>query len=92
MLSDRLPAAGIEYEVVGTETQFNRTAGNDSTETESYKKDSELCASARKRLVLLSSTGQVKARDELGEMRYLTPGELQVERQTAEAEVTVYCE
>jgi hypothetical protein len=97
VLSDHPPPAGIEYEVVGTESRFSRTAGNgvtrtDSTETENYKKNSELCASATKRLVLLTSSAKVKARDELGELRYLTPEEIEVERQTAEAQVAVYCE
>ena len=56
------------------------------------KKNSELCQRAKTNLEALTSSDQVKVRDGQGEIRMLTPEEMEVERQTARAQISVYCE
>lgn len=55
-------------------------------------KNQELCDRARANLAALNSSEKVEVRNEQGEMRYLTPEEILVERQTARAQLSVYCE
>lgn len=56
------------------------------------KKKPELCQRARDNLEALSSAPQVKVRNDQGEVRLLSPEEMEIEKQTAEAQVGVYCE
>ena len=69
--------------------EFNQVDGAAGTRT---KKNSELCQRAKTNLEALSSSAKVKVRNEQGEVRYLNPEEMEIERQTAQAQVSVYCE
>jgi hypothetical protein len=105
--SDMPPPAGIDYEIVGTQSTFGRegaaplegdsTVGTENTQQASaeagrYEKDPELCQIARTNLDSLTNSAKVKTRNELGEVRYLSPEEMEVQRQTAQAQIGVYCE
>ena len=54
-------------------------------------KNPELCDKARANLTALEISEKVQMRNAQGEMRYLTPEEILVERQTAKAQLSVYC-
>lgn len=56
------------------------------------KKNPEMCQRAKTNLESLSSSDQVKVRNDRGEIRMLSPEEMEVERQTARAQISVYCE
>lgn len=56
------------------------------------KKNPEMCQRAKTNLEALTSSDKVKIRNNQGETRMLTPEEMAVERQTAKAQVDVYCE
>jgi hypothetical protein len=73
------PSVGNEFEQVDT-AAVRRT-----------KKNPELCERARQNLEALTSSEQVKVRNDQGEVRLLTPEEMEVQRQTAEAQISVYC-
>jgi hypothetical protein len=110
--SDRPPPAGIDYEVVSTESTFSRAiaaqegavpldldstidsefAQNASANSGKYQQDPALCEIARTNLDLLTNSEKVKTRNAAGEVRYLTPEEMEVGRQTATAQISVYCE
>lgn len=62
-----------------------------STEQKS-KKNPEMCQRARANLEALTSSDQVKIRNNQGEIRMLSPEEMEVERQTARAQISVYCQ
>ena len=69
--------------------QFEKT---DMAEMNRLKKNPELCARARTNLEALNSAPRVKIRNSQGEIRLLTPEEMEIEKQTAEAQVGVYCD
>jgi hypothetical protein len=70
----------------------NEFTPQDSAKTEQYKKNPELCQRARTNLESLTTLAKVKVRDDRGEERYLTPEEMEVERQRATAQINIYCE
>lgn len=74
------PRVGNEFDQVDTMT------------AKRSKKNPELCERARKNLEALTSSDQVKVRNDQGEARLLTPEEMEVQRQTAKAQISVYCE
>jgi hypothetical protein len=110
--SDIPPPAGIDYEIVSTQSTFSRaiesqegavplegdsTVGTENTQQASaeagrYEKEPELCQIARTNLDSLTNSAKVKTRNELGEVRYLSAEEMEVQRQTAQAQIGVYCE
>jgi hypothetical protein len=55
-------------------------------------KNPELCARARQDLEALTSADQVKVRNDQGEVRLLSPEEMQIERVRAQEQVKVYCD
>ena len=55
------------------------------------KKNAELCEKARTNLDSLTNSERVKVRDSQGEERFLTAEEIEVETQTAKAQISVYC-
>ena len=69
--------------------EFNQV---DSAAAARSKKNPELCQRARKNLEALTDSAQVKIRNDQGEVRFLSPEEMEVERQTARAQISVYCE
>jgi hypothetical protein len=74
------PRAGNEFDQV------------DAAKAKRIKKNPELCQRARKNLETLTSSPKVKVRNDQGEVRYLDPAEMEVQRQTAKAQISVYCE
>lgn len=110
--SDRPPPAGINYEVVSTESTFTRvvpaeegavppevkpTVGNeftpvDTTDAERSKKNSELCQRARSNLEALTASDTVNIRNSEGEVQQLNLQEIQIQRETTQAQINVYCE
>jgi hypothetical protein len=64
----------------------------DSTEAKRSNKNPELCQRARTNLEALTSSAKVRVRNEQGEVRFLSAEEMEVQRQTAEAQISVYCE
>lgn len=69
--------------------EFNQV---DSVAAKRSKKNPELCERARNNLEALTSSEQVKVRNDQGEVRLLTPEEMEVQRQTAKAQISVYCD
>lgn len=69
--------------------EFNKI---DTAQTDRLKKNNELCQRARTNLEALTSSPQVKIRNDQGEVRLLTPEEIEVQKQTANAQISVYCE
>lgn len=69
--------------------EFNQVDSSAGTRS---KNNPELCQRARTNLEALSSSAKVKVRNEKGEVRYLNPEEMEIERQTAQAQISVYCE
>ena len=72
-------------------------AGNDFNQIDSAaatrsKKNPELCQRARNNLEALTDSAQVKVRNDQGEVRLLNPEEMEIERQTAKAQISVYCQ
>jgi hypothetical protein len=55
------------------------------------RKNPELCQRAKNNLEALTSSDQVKVRNNQGEVRMLSPAEMEIERQTARAQESVYC-
>ena len=74
------PRVGNEFEQV------------DTVAAKRSKKNPELCERAGKNLEALTSSEQVKVRNDQGEVRLLTPEEMEVQRQTAKAQISVYCD
>lgn len=74
------PTPGNQFDQVDTEAA-NRSA-----------KNPELCSKARANLAALDSSEQVQVRNDQGEIRNLNPDEIIVERQTAKAQIGVYCQ
>jgi hypothetical protein len=64
----------------------------DSAEAARSKKNPELCQKARSNLESLNSAAKIKVRNNQGEVRYLNPEEMEVERHTARGQISVYCE
>jgi hypothetical protein len=56
------------------------------------RKNPELCQRAKNNLEALTSSDQVNVRNNQGEVRMLSPEEMKIERQTARAQVSVYCD
>jgi len=76
---ETVPRAGNDFDQVNTE------------EAKRSLKNSELCTRAKENLAALTSSEQVKVRNDRGEERFLTAEEIVVERQTAKAQLSVYC-
>jgi hypothetical protein len=74
------PRVGNEFEQV------------DTAAAQRSKKNPEQCARAHKNLEALTSSDKVKVRNDQGEVRLLTPEEMEVQRQTAKAQISVYCD
>ena len=74
--------------------QIKTQAGNNAeqAETTRIKKNVALCERATANLDALNSSAEVRARNDQGEVYTLTPEELEVQRQTATAQVSVYCD
>ena len=73
------PRVGNEFEQIDTADKGPR-------------KNPELCARARTDLEALTSADQVKVRNDQGEVRLLSPEEMQIERARAQEQVKVYCD
>ncbi len=72
------PRVGNEFEQVNTRQKS--------------KKNPELCQRAKTNLDALTTSDQVKVRNAQGEVRMLSPEEMEIERQTARAQIDVYCD
>lgn len=84
-----------EEGAVPPETQSR--AGNefdqiDTAAVELSKKNAELCKRAEMNLIALNSADKVNVRNDQGELRELSPQEMELARQTAKAQMSVYCE
>ena len=55
------------------------------------KKNPEMCQRAKTNLEALTSSDSVRVRNAQGEVRLLNPEEMEIERQTAKAQISVYC-
>ena len=74
------PSAGNKFDQV------------DTAQADRLKKNTELCQRARTNLESLTSSPQVKIRNDQGETRLLSAEEIEVQKQTASAQISVYCE
>lgn len=63
----------------------------DAEEARRSKKNPELCSRARANLEALTDNAKVRIRDDQGEERFLTDEEIIVERERAQAQISVYC-
>ncbi len=77
---ETVPRVGNEFDQV------------DTAEAKRSLKNPELCTRAKENLAALTTSEQVKVRNDQGEERFLTAEEIIVERQTAKAQLSVYCE
>jgi Domain of unknown function (DUF4124) len=87
----------VEAEEGAVPLETSPRVGNefDQVDTEEAKrslKNPELCTRAKDNLAALTNSEQVKVRNDQGEERFLTAEEIVVERQTAKAQLSVYCE
>ena len=73
----------------GVGNGFNQV---DGTEAKRSNKNPGICQRARTNLEALTSSAKVRVRNEQGEVRFLSAEEMEVQRQTAEAQISVYCE
>jgi hypothetical protein len=64
----------------------------DPAEAARFQKNPVLCDRARTNLDTLDKSDKIKTRNDQGEVRNLTDEEIIVERQTAKAQISVYCE
>jgi hypothetical protein len=64
----------------------------DPAEAAHFQKNPVLCDRARTNLDTLDKSDKIKTRNDQGEVRNLTDEEIIVERQTAKAQISVYCE
>jgi hypothetical protein len=88
-------AVNAEEGVVPLETEprvGNQFEKIDSAAVDRLKKNPELCKRAKTNLDSLTSSPQVKIRNDQGEVRLLAPEEIAVQKQTANAQISVYCE
>lgn len=74
------PRAGNQFDQVDSEAAARSV------------KNPELCTRAKENLAALTTSEQVKVRNDQGEERFLTAEEIIVERQTAKAQLSVYCQ
>lgn len=86
----------VEAEEGAVPLAINPTTGNELTQQESaeaqrIKKNAELCEKARSNLEALSSSAAVTIRDSQGEVKELTPQEMQIQRTTTRAQIKAYC-
>ena len=72
-------------------TVGNEFTPTDNAEAERSKKNSELCQRAQANLEALTTSDIVNMRNSEGEVEQLSPQELQVQRETAKAQIKVYC-
>lgn len=73
-------------------TVGNEFTPTDSTEAQRNKKNTELCQRARDNLEALNASDAVTIRNGQGEVTELNPQEMEIQRETAKAQVKVYCE
>jgi hypothetical protein len=97
--SDRPPPEGVDYEIISTSSNLIRTVSLaddvvpvNSEEASQSTKNPELCKRATTNLETLTNSEKVKVRNDEGEVRFLTPEEIIVQRQTAKAQLSVYCD
>jgi hypothetical protein len=97
--SDRPPPEGIDYEMISTNSNLIRSVSLEddvvpvnSEKTSQNTKNPELCKRATTNLETLTNSDKVKVRNDEGEVRFLTPEEIIVQRQTAKAQLSVYCD
>lgn len=69
--------------------EFDSVDGNRPTEVQ---KNPELCQRARDNLDALENSENLRMRNDQGEVRKLTPEDIETQRRLAEAQVGVYCD
>ena len=74
------PSVGNEFEQAGTD------AGK------AIRKNPVICERARSNLEALTGSSRIQVKNDKGEVRDLSPEEIAVEKQTAKAQISVYCE
>lgn len=97
--SDRPPPEGVDYEIISTSSNLIRAGSLEgdevpvnSEEASQSAKNPELCKRATTNLETLTNSDKVKVRNDEGEARFLSPEEVEVQRQTAQAQIGVYCQ
>jgi hypothetical protein len=90
--------SGLKRQVSGSEGAVPREnhprVGNEFKAVESEaksKKNEALCNRATENFEALSGSREIQVRDGNGEVRTLSPEEKEVSRQSAKAQVSVYC-
>ena len=90
--------SGLKRQVSGSEGAVPREnqprVGNEFTAVESEaksKKNQALCERATENFEALSGTREIQVRDGNGEVRTLSPEEKEISRQSAKAQISVYC-
>jgi hypothetical protein len=77
--------------------ETNPRAGNqfdqvDQDSEKRSKKNPEYCKQAKQNLEALTSSPQVKVRNDPGEVRMLTPEQMELERSKAREKIQKYCD
>ena len=67
-------------------------AGQEETKPAPRQKDADLCNRAQKNLETLNSRARIRLRDENGEIRYLSEEDKKVQREEAQALISVHCD
>ena len=70
----------------------NKFDSVDSSQATPSTKNPELCERATMNLIALNSADKINVRNDQGEVKALSPQEREVARQTAEAQVSIYCD
>jgi len=102
--SDRPPPAGVDYEIVSSKSGTTRSvtasegAGQLSAaeqaavdEAELARQVAESCKKARANLAALAGDARIVVRTPDGEMKTLSPEEIELQRETARSQVEAYC-
>ncbi len=103
ILSDRPPAAGIDYERVSTNSRFSSADIQDGDNSEQQgaaaaapkaksQKNPELCRIAMENFDALNNSDRITMRDENGNAKVLSEKEIKEHFKTTKAQIDAFCE
>ena len=103
ILSDRPPAAGIDYERVSTNSRFSSTQTQGEADSDQQgatavapkaksQKNTELCRIAMENFDALNNSDRITMRDENGNAKVLSEKEIKEHFKTTKAQIDAFCE
>jgi len=85
------PRGNVSQETAPSVSNGANVADSESKEDDS-KKNSELCQSAKMKLVALQANRQLTVRNDKGEAKELSPEEREISKQHAQEQIDTYCD